>query len=107
MKRLLHLTVNQLNVPVAIDLDWTTFDHIFITGHFATFLWMFFSGVLEIQHETIALRNCLMKWWITKHNNEAHKLILQATPIFVAGIGVQASMDQKISIQLELNTLPL
>lgn len=29
------------------------------------------------------LRNLLMKWWIPQYNNEAHKLILQVTPILI------------------------
>lgn len=58
-------------------------DHIFVAGHFAKHIWNHFSNSWGVQFNNSPLRNLLMNWWVSKTNNEVHKLMLQATPIFV------------------------
>ncbi|KAG5631525.1 hypothetical protein H5410_003242 [Solanum commersonii] len=37
----------------------------------------------RIPTDHLPLRNMIIRWWSSTHNNEAHKLILQSTPIFI------------------------
>ncbi|XP_049399717.1 uncharacterized protein LOC125863742 [Solanum stenotomum] len=60
-----------------------TIEHIFNSGNFAKNVWKFFATALGIQTDPLPLRNMIMRWWSLNHNNEAHKLILQSTPIFI------------------------
>ncbi|KAH0646562.1 hypothetical protein KY284_034446 [Solanum tuberosum] len=60
-----------------------TIEHTFNTGNFAKNVWRFFAISLGIQTDFLPLRNMIMRWWSSTHYNEAHKLILQATPIFI------------------------
>ncbi|KAK4709693.1 hypothetical protein R3W88_004206 [Solanum pinnatisectum] len=62
---------------------WDTIDHTFKTGHFVAHIWRFFAMHAGINYEHTTLTNLIMRWWSTKYNNEAHKVILQATPIFI------------------------
>ncbi|XP_015159877.1 uncharacterized protein [Solanum tuberosum] len=62
---------------------WDTINHIFNTGHFATHIWTYFARHAGIKTDHTPLIHLIMRWWSTKYNNEAHKLILQATPIFI------------------------
>ncbi|KAK6780041.1 hypothetical protein RDI58_022225 [Solanum bulbocastanum] len=63
--------------------DFDTIEHTFNSGHFARKIWKYFAASLGIQSDPLPLRNTIMRWWNTNHNNEAHKLILQSTPIFI------------------------
>ncbi|XP_055826390.1 uncharacterized protein LOC129894767 [Solanum dulcamara] len=60
-----------------------TVDHIFASGNLAKHIWQQFSRSWGILQDNWPLRNILMKWWTSKPNNAVHKLMLQATPIFV------------------------
>ncbi|XP_055802719.1 uncharacterized protein LOC129871761 [Solanum dulcamara] len=60
-----------------------TIDHIFVSGNFARKVWSVFSDSLGISKEYTPLRNLIMRWWSSNYSNEVHKLILQATPIFI------------------------
>ncbi|XP_055800361.1 uncharacterized protein LOC129869765 [Solanum dulcamara] len=60
-----------------------TIDHIFVSGNFARKVWSVFSDSLGISKEYTPLRNLMMRWWSSNYSIEVHKLILQATPIFI------------------------
>ncbi|KAK6791450.1 hypothetical protein RDI58_010531 [Solanum bulbocastanum] len=60
-----------------------TIEHTFNSGSFAKNIWRYFAVSLGIQTDPLPLRNTIMRWWNTNHNNKAHKLILQSTPIFI------------------------
>ncbi|XP_055835240.1 uncharacterized protein LOC129903721 [Solanum dulcamara] len=60
-----------------------TIDHIFVAGAFARSTWSMFADSVGISKEYIPLRNLLMRWWTSKCRNEAHKLMIQALPIFI------------------------
>ncbi|XP_055824484.1 uncharacterized protein LOC129893019 [Solanum dulcamara] len=60
-----------------------TIDHIFVAGAFAKSTWSMFADSVGISKEYTPLRNLLMRWWTTKCRNEAHRLLLQALPIFI------------------------
>ncbi|KAK4729621.1 hypothetical protein R3W88_022609 [Solanum pinnatisectum] len=60
-----------------------TIEHTFNSGPFARNIWRNFAASLGIQTDPLPLRNNILRWWNTNHNNEAHKLILQSTPIFI------------------------
>ncbi|WMV32833.1 hypothetical protein MTR67_026218 [Solanum verrucosum] len=60
-----------------------TIEHIFNTGSFAKNVWRFFVVQLGIQTDFLPLRNMIMRWWSSTQYNEAHKRILQSTPIFI------------------------
>ncbi|KAG5580406.1 hypothetical protein H5410_051033 [Solanum commersonii] len=50
---------------------------------FAKTFWKFLVDSLGIQTDFIQLKYLVMKWWNTNYKNEAHKLILQFSPIFI------------------------
>lgn len=52
-------------------------------GHFATYIWQFFSGFLGSVHNHVLLDNFLSYWWQRKANNEVHKIFIQSLPIFI------------------------
>ncbi|XP_049348974.1 uncharacterized protein LOC125813528 [Solanum verrucosum] len=60
-----------------------TIDHIFNSGNLANNVWKFFAIPLGIPTDFLPLRSMIMRWWSIPHHNEAHKSILQATPIFI------------------------
>ncbi|KAK6803130.1 hypothetical protein RDI58_000914 [Solanum bulbocastanum] len=60
-----------------------TIEHTFNTGNFAMRVWKHFAVSLGIATNYLPLRNMIMRWWSATYNNEAHKLILQAIPIFI------------------------
>ncbi|KAH0699154.1 hypothetical protein KY284_013369 [Solanum tuberosum] len=65
--------------PAGVD----TIDHIFNAGIFAKKVWKFYVDSLGIQTGYIPLRYMIMRWWENNYKNEAHKLNLQSTPIFI------------------------
>ncbi|XP_015160416.1 uncharacterized protein [Solanum tuberosum] len=60
-----------------------TIEHIFNNGHFATYVWKSFAGTAGINNDHSSLPQLITQWWSAKYNNKAHKLLLQATPIFI------------------------
>uniref|UniRef100_M1DKI6 RNase H family protein n=1 Tax=Solanum tuberosum TaxID=4113 RepID=M1DKI6_SOLTU len=60
-----------------------TIEHTFNSGIFANKVWKFFAISLGIQTDHLPLRYLIMRWWNSNYNNEAHKLIIQSTPIFI------------------------
>ncbi|XP_055814172.1 uncharacterized protein LOC129883562 [Solanum dulcamara] len=60
-----------------------TIDHIFVAGAFSRSTWSMFADSVGISKEYTPLRNLLMRWWTSKCRNEAHKLMIQALPIFI------------------------
>uniref|UniRef100_M1E0C2 RNase H family protein n=1 Tax=Solanum tuberosum TaxID=4113 RepID=M1E0C2_SOLTU len=60
-----------------------TIEHTFNSGDFAKNVWRYFAISLGIRTDFLPLRNMIMRWWSAPHNNEAHKLILHSTPIFI------------------------
>ncbi|KAG5631337.1 hypothetical protein H5410_003054 [Solanum commersonii] len=52
-------------------------------GQFATYVWKSFAANVGITTNHITLHKLNMQWWSTKNNIEAHRLLLQATPIFI------------------------
>ncbi|XP_015161418.1 uncharacterized protein, partial [Solanum tuberosum] len=60
-----------------------TIEHIFNTGNFARAVWKYFAVSLGMPTDLLPLRNMIMRWWNSSHDNDAHKLILQSTPIFI------------------------
>ncbi|WMV13663.1 hypothetical protein MTR67_007048 [Solanum verrucosum] len=60
-----------------------TIEHIFNTGHLAKIVWKFFATSLSIPTDFLPLRSMIMRWWGIPYHNEAHIIILQATPIFI------------------------
>lgn len=63
-----------------------TIDHIFVARDFARNIWGFITCLFGIDEDYTPLRNFIMRWWLFKGKNGAHKLILQSTPIFVCRI---------------------
>lgn len=57
-------------------------EHIFITGNFAAYIWKYYSGSFGLIHSHITLKGHLIKWGLDTEN-EVHKLISQALPIFI------------------------
>ncbi|KAH0644828.1 hypothetical protein KY284_032712 [Solanum tuberosum] len=60
-----------------------TIEHTFNSGIFANKVWKFFAISLGIQTDHLPLRYLIIRWWNSNYNNEAHKLIIQSTPIFI------------------------
>lgn len=60
-----------------------TIDHVLVSGHFARHIWQFFAGHLGSNYAAAPLHFFLLKWWATEHKNDAHKLLIHATPIFI------------------------
>lgn len=60
-----------------------TIGHIFVVGHFARNIWSEFATSLGITRDYTPLRNMIMRWWTKNYKNDAHKLILQSTTIFI------------------------
>lgn len=60
-----------------------TIDHTFNSGPFATYVWRSFAAAAGINNDHSSLPQLIMQWWSTKCNNEAHRLLLQATLIFI------------------------
>ncbi|XP_055826362.1 uncharacterized protein LOC129894731 [Solanum dulcamara] len=60
-----------------------TIDHILVAGAFARSTWSMFADSVGISKEYTPLRNLLMRWWTSKYRNEAHKIMIQALPIFI------------------------
>uniref|UniRef100_M1DJP7 RNase H family protein n=1 Tax=Solanum tuberosum TaxID=4113 RepID=M1DJP7_SOLTU len=60
-----------------------TIEHIFNTGQFATYVWRSFAEAAGIITDHSSLTHLIIQWWSAKYNNEAHKLLLQATPLFI------------------------
>lgn len=58
-------------------------EHIFISGHFATNVWKYFVASYGINNDLLPLHHHVMKWWKAEYKNEAHRLFLQETPIFM------------------------
>lgn len=57
--------------------------HIFVIGHFSRSLWQFFLASPRVSTNSTPLRNLFMKWWILKHNNDSHRLMLLVISIFI------------------------
>ncbi|KAK4707022.1 hypothetical protein R3W88_033409 [Solanum pinnatisectum] len=60
-----------------------TIEHIFNNGHFATYVWKSYSETAGIITNHSLLPQLIRQWWSTKLKNEAHRLLIQATPIFI------------------------
>ncbi|WMV30198.1 hypothetical protein MTR67_023583 [Solanum verrucosum] len=60
-----------------------TIEHIFNSRNLAKNVWNFFAISLGIPTDFLPLRNMIMRWWSMPHHNEAHKIILQSTLIFI------------------------
>ncbi|XP_015160977.1 uncharacterized protein [Solanum tuberosum] len=71
----------KLNSDGKTGLD--TIDHIFNNGHFATYVWKSFAAAAGIVTDHRSLIQLILQWWSAKYNKEAHKLLLQVTPIFI------------------------
>ncbi|KAG5599773.1 hypothetical protein H5410_031143 [Solanum commersonii] len=52
---------------------WDTIEHIFNTGNFSIHIWRYFAVHTGVNIDHIPLIHLIMRWWSTKHNNEAHK----------------------------------
>ncbi|KAG5631347.1 hypothetical protein H5410_003064 [Solanum commersonii] len=59
-----------------------TIEHIFNNGHFATYVWKALYRRSGLRRTTLIMQPHLAMV-VTKYTNEAHKLLLQATPIFI------------------------
>ncbi|KAG5606154.1 hypothetical protein H5410_027646 [Solanum commersonii] len=60
-----------------------TIEHTFNNGQFATYVWKSFAEAAGITTDHSSLPQLIIQWWSAKYNNEAQKLLLQATPIFI------------------------
>ncbi|XP_049399716.1 uncharacterized protein LOC125863741 [Solanum stenotomum] len=60
-----------------------TIEHIFNTGQFATYVWRSFADTAGISRDHSSITQLIIQWWSAKYNNEAHKLLLQATPLLI------------------------
>lgn len=61
-------------------------DHNLNTTQFAAKIWSSFGSIVGFQPGHTQLQQLLDQWWTTKSKNAAHKLLLQATPIFICTI---------------------
>ncbi|KAH0746409.1 hypothetical protein KY285_008066 [Solanum tuberosum] len=64
--------------------EWDDIDHIFIFVPFANHIWAFFSILFGFNHMHLPLKNHLMNWWGLETKNRAHKMLIQALPIFIS-----------------------
>ncbi|KAH0746235.1 hypothetical protein KY285_007892 [Solanum tuberosum] len=62
---------------------WDEVDHIFIQGHFAVYIWKYFSNILGIAVQQTSLSSYLLNWGDSQGKNEAHKTIIQTLPIVI------------------------
>ncbi|KAK6782003.1 hypothetical protein RDI58_019799 [Solanum bulbocastanum] len=58
-------------------------EHIFNKGQFAAYVWRSFAAAAGITTDHTSLPQLISQWWSAKFNNDAHKLLLQAVPIFI------------------------
>ncbi|KAK4707377.1 hypothetical protein R3W88_033066 [Solanum pinnatisectum] len=58
-------------------------EHIFNKGQFAAYVWRSFAAAAGITTDHTSLPHLINQWWSAKYNNDAHKLLLQATPILI------------------------
>ncbi|KAK4729618.1 hypothetical protein R3W88_022606 [Solanum pinnatisectum] len=69
--------------PEVTKKGMDTINHIFNNGPFATYVWKSFAAGAGIITDHTSLHQLILQWWTAKYRNEAHKLHLQATPIFI------------------------
>jgi len=62
---------------------WDEVDHIFIQGHFATYIWKYFSNILGFVMQQSSLNSYVLQWCGKQGKNEAHKIIIQTLPIVI------------------------
>ncbi|WMV32841.1 hypothetical protein MTR67_026226 [Solanum verrucosum] len=62
---------------------WDEVDHIFMHGHFAAYIWKYFSNILGIAVPQTSLCTYLLNWFGNQGKNEAHKIIIQTIPIVI------------------------
>ena len=60
-----------------------TIEHILNNWQFVAYVWKSLAAVAGITPNHTSLQHVLIQLWITKHKNEAHKLLLQVTAIFI------------------------
>lgn len=60
-----------------------TIEHIQNNGQFVDYIWQSVAAVAGVTLNHSSLKHLLIQWWNTKHKNGAHKLLLQATSIFI------------------------
>lgn len=76
-----------------------TINHIFNNGYLTVEVWRSFANMVGVKSDQSSLQQLIAQWYIMKHKNEAHKLILQATPILICrtygNIGVLVNMLAK------------
>lgn len=65
------------------DPGMDTVDHIFRSGNFAKHVWKYFAASCGINCDPLPLHHFIMKWWDADYQNDAHRLLLQAAPVFV------------------------
>lgn len=58
-------------------------EHIFRSGHFAKYVWKYFAASCGINCEPLPLHHFIMRWWDADYKNDAHRLLLQAAPVFI------------------------
>ncbi|KAH0693196.1 hypothetical protein KY285_020293 [Solanum tuberosum] len=83
MRKSVVLVRNLQIVIAAIIRAWTLSSTLLILENLPSICGHFFADSLGIQTDHIPLRYFLMRWWSTEYKNEAHKLIMQSTPIFI------------------------
>ncbi|XP_049378041.1 uncharacterized protein LOC125842768 [Solanum stenotomum] len=60
-----------------------TIENTFNNGQFATNVWKSFAAPAGIITDHSSLPQLITQWWSAKASNEAHRLLLHATPIFI------------------------
>lgn len=58
------------------NLFMDTIKHIFISGHFANYIWKRFTASFGIDCQPLPLHHFIMRWWKVDCKNEAHRLFL-------------------------------
>ncbi|XP_015075436.1 uncharacterized protein LOC107019451 [Solanum pennellii] len=73
----------QQHIPDRALARIDSIEHTFKSGQFAAKVWSYFAGSAGLHSDHSSLQLLLQQWWTTKSKNAAHKLLLQATPIFI------------------------
>ena len=58
-------------------------EHTFNSGQFVAKVWSYFAGTAGLQTDHSSLQQLLQQWWKDKCKNARHRLLLQATAIFI------------------------
>nr|XP_025884111.1 uncharacterized protein LOC112940334 [Solanum lycopersicum] len=82
--KLINFDIQPSNCVCCFDKSGTDcIEHIFNSGNFAAKVWSSFAATTGMLPDFSSLQVLLQQWWTATPKNAAHKLLMQATQIFI------------------------